>query len=189
MPGDCDALTADRDSLKRIGRKVRRRLDGNTAIRRIAVDGAELWAMPRFFDAIECGRLMAMIDTVARPSTAYEVAYAAGHRTSYSGDLNPYDALVDRLQKRIDGLLGIDSSQGERLCSAPLANAAARDPSNLRKSHPATSATRSMVSEPGRSTSTTRWMIPAAAPGTRAASVATTGCSTPSVGMTTLIIR
>lgn len=110
-----DALTADKDALRRIGRKVRKRLDGNKAVKRIAVDKAEMWAMPRFFDAVECGRLMAMIDTVARPSQAYEVAYSTGYRTSYSGDLDPYDPLVDQLQKRIDDLLGIDRANGERL--------------------------------------------------------------------------
>jgi hypothetical protein len=40
-----------------------------------------------------------------------------------------------------------------------------------------------------RSTSTTSRIKPAAAPGTSAASVATAGCSTPSVGMMTLSIN
>jgi prolyl 4-hydroxylase len=110
-----DALTSDKESLKKIGRKVRKRLAANKAVRRIAVDQAELWAVPRFFDAVECGRLMAMIDGVARPSRAYDEGYATGHRTSYSGDLNPYDPLVDQLQKRIDDLLGIERDHGERL--------------------------------------------------------------------------
>ena len=110
-----DALTADRERLRRIGRKVRKRLAANPAVRRIAVDEVELWAVARFFDAVECGRLMTMIDAVARPSDAYEATYASGHRTSYSGDLDPGDPLVDQLQRRIDDLVGLEHALGERL--------------------------------------------------------------------------
>jgi prolyl 4-hydroxylase len=115
MSSDPDALTSDKESLRKIGRKVRKRLAANKAVKRIAVDRAELWAVARFFDPVECGRLMAMIDGVARPSKAYETAYASGYRTSDSGDLSPYDPLVDQLQKRIDDLLGIERDHGERL--------------------------------------------------------------------------
>ena len=62
--------TPDQDLLRRIGRKVRKRLVPNKAVQRIATDKAELWVMDRFFDEIECGRLVSMIDAVARPSTA-----------------------------------------------------------------------------------------------------------------------
>ena len=110
-----DALTSDRDDLRRIGRKVRKRLAANKAVRRIAVDRAELWAVPQFFDAVECGRLMVMIDAVARPSGAYETDYSAGYRTSYSSDLDPHDPLVRQLQQRIDDLIGIEPAHGERL--------------------------------------------------------------------------
>jgi len=110
-----DGENADRDQLRRIGRKVRRRLAADEAVRRIAVDKAELWAVAKFFDPVECGRLMAMIDIVAQPSKAYEVDYATGYRTSYSGNLDPFDPLVGRLQQRIDALLGIDHGHGETL--------------------------------------------------------------------------
>src|SRR6478735_6882692 len=56
------------------------------------------------------------------------------------------------------------------------------------KRQPAMSATRSMTSVSERSTKSTSRMIPAAAPGTRAARVATAVRSTPSVGMITLSI-
>ena len=105
----------DKERLRRIGRRVRRRLAANKAVKRIAVDKAELWAVPRFFDTIECGRLMAMIDAVAKPSLAYDVDYSAGYRTSYSGNVNPFDPFVRVLQKRIDDLLGIDPAWGETI--------------------------------------------------------------------------
>ena len=104
-----EAENADRDALARIGRKVRRRLSANKAVRRVEVDKAEMWYVPRFFDPVECGRLMASIDAVAQPSKAYEVDYATGYRTSYSGNLDPFDSLVRSLQGRIDALLGSDA--------------------------------------------------------------------------------
>src|SRR5260370_605182 len=79
-------------------------------------------------------------------------------------------------------------SRGERAGPARAASAAARDPSNRRKRQPATSATRSITEVAARSTSSTSRTMPAAAPGTSAASVATAACSTPSVGMMTLSI-
>jgi prolyl 4-hydroxylase len=110
-----DALTSDRDNLKRIGRKVRRRLAANKDVRRIGVDKAEMWAVARFLDPVECGRLMALIDAVAVPSAAYELDYSTGYRTSYSGNLDPFDPLVRGIQARIDDLLGLERSHGETL--------------------------------------------------------------------------
>lgn len=105
----------DRDQLRRIGRKARRRLAANQAVRRIAVDKAEIWAVPRFLDVVDCGRLMTMIDATARPSTAYELDYSQGHRTSYSAYLSAADPFIARLQDRLDDLLGIDPANGERI--------------------------------------------------------------------------
>ena len=64
----------DRERIRRIGRKVRRRLEANPAVKRIEDDNVEMWAVGRFFDEVECGRLMTMIDATGRPSTAYGVA-------------------------------------------------------------------------------------------------------------------
>ena len=104
----------DRDQLRRIGRKVRTRLEANKTVRRIAVDNAEIWAVPRFFDGLTCGRLMTMIDGVAQPSTIHDVEYAR-IRSSYSGDVDPADPFVRALQRRIDDLLGIDPACGETI--------------------------------------------------------------------------
>ncbi len=112
---ELESNSADRDRLKRIGRKVRRRLAANPAVRQLDTSKAELWAVPGFFDPLECGQLIAMIDAVAQPSKAYEVDYATGYRTSYSGNLDPFDPLVRKLQARIDDLLGLEASWGETL--------------------------------------------------------------------------
>src|SRR3954468_5252744 len=79
-------------------------------------------------------------------------------------------------------------SHGERASRAPAANAAAGRPSNGANLHPATSATRSIVSAPAPSTSRTSRTRPVVAPGTKAPSVATAGCSSAWVVIMTLSI-
>ncbi|MDZ4137418.1 MAG: 2OG-Fe(II) oxygenase, partial [Erythrobacter sp.] len=66
-----------------------------------------------FLVPAECETLCAMIDAVARPSALHEMDYASGYRTSFSGDLDPADALVKAISCRIDALLGLDSAIGE----------------------------------------------------------------------------
>lgn len=105
----------DRERLRRIGQKVRKRLANTKGVQRLASDRAELWAMPRFLDEIECGRLISMIDAVARPSTTYLNTYSDGFRTSYSGRVNPRDPFILSLNRRLDGLLGLDSSHSEAI--------------------------------------------------------------------------
>lgn len=114
-PSAVEQEIPDQDLLRRIGRKVRKRLAANEDVQRIPSDKAELWVVERFFDEIECGRLISMIDAVARPSTAYADAGDIGVRTSYSGDLNPFDPFVRELEQRIDTLLGLDHGTGEIL--------------------------------------------------------------------------
>ena len=118
-PSAVEQEIPDQDLLRRIGRKVRKRLAANEDVQRIPSDKAELWVVERFFDEIECGRLISMIDAVARPSTAYADAGDIGVRTSYSGDLNPFDPFVRELEQRIDTLLGLDHGTGEILERKP----------------------------------------------------------------------
>ena len=103
----------DRERLRKIGLKVRRRLAANPQVQRIASDRAELWAMPRFLDPVECGRLIVMIDRVAQPSTTYLNKYSDGVRTSFSGNFDPRDPFIVNLNHRLDALLGLDSSHAE----------------------------------------------------------------------------
>jgi prolyl 4-hydroxylase len=105
----------EREELRRIGRKVRRRLAANKAVHRLPVDKAELWAVPRFLDAVECGRLITMIDAVARPSQAYDVDYSTGYRTSYSGDVDMRDPFIRVLEQRLTDLLGLRADHGEAI--------------------------------------------------------------------------
>ena len=101
--------------LGHIGGKVRARLAANKAALRIPVDQAELWLVENFFDPVECGRLMSLIDQVARPSPIYDADNLPGFRTSYSGDFDPRDPFVRKIERRIDRLLDIHPTYGENL--------------------------------------------------------------------------
>lgn len=105
----------DKERLRRIGRKVRERLAEHKEVYKVPTDKAEIWAVGNFFSPVECGRLMSIIDAVAQPSRAYDAEYDSGYRTSYSGDVDPFDPFIRNLQRRIDDLLGIDPSYGETI--------------------------------------------------------------------------
>ena len=105
----------DQNRLRRIGRKVRERLAGYPQAYKVPTDKAEIWAVGEFFSLEECGRLMAIIDAVAQPSRAFDAEYSSGYRTSYSGDVDPHDPFIRKLQRRIDDLLGVDPATGETI--------------------------------------------------------------------------
>ena len=110
-----DADNPDKDRLRQVGRKVRAALNANKHVKRVPTDKAELWLVPDFFDTVECGRLMSIIDTVARPSLSYDGGDLNGFRTSYSGDVDPRDPFILKIQRRIDRLLGINPTYGETI--------------------------------------------------------------------------
>jgi prolyl 4-hydroxylase len=110
-----DHENPDKERLRQVGGKVRERLAANKAVQRIASDKGELWALGNFLDPIECGRLITLIDATARPSQAYHVDYSSGIRTSYSGDLDPRDPFIRKLETRFSRLLGIEPVYGETI--------------------------------------------------------------------------
>lgn len=108
-------LIPDKDALRRVGETVRARLAGDPRVYTVPTDKAEIFAVGDFLTPSECQRLVRMIDTVARPSSLYDTDYSSGFRTSYSGDLDPYDPLVKAVSRRIDDLLGINGICGENI--------------------------------------------------------------------------
>ena len=109
------AHNPDKARLRRVGRTMRERLRALPEVYAIPTDKAEMFAVGDFFSAEECTRLIGMIDSVAQPSRAFDADYASGYRTSYSGDVDPHDPFVRKLQRRLDDLLGIDPSYGETI--------------------------------------------------------------------------
>lgn len=103
----------DQQALASLGAAVRGRIAANPSIYQVETDKVELFALGGFLSRDECAQLCTMIDAVARPSALHEVAYDSGFRTSYSGDLDPYDSLVASVSRRIDALLGVDPVIGE----------------------------------------------------------------------------
>ncbi len=115
VPAPAPADNPDQNRLRRIGRKVRERLSRLPEVYTVPVEKAEIYAIGDFFSAEECGRLMAMIDASAKPSSAFDAKYESGYRTSYSGDVDPHDPFVIKLQRRLDDLLGVDPTYGETI--------------------------------------------------------------------------
>jgi len=109
------APVPDQAALKRIGAQVRKRLAANKAVFHLPADNAELFAVGDFMTVDECDRMIGMIDQVAKPSIVFDVAYGADYRTSYSGDVDPYDPFVLNISRRIDDLLGLEPSWGETI--------------------------------------------------------------------------
>ncbi len=106
----------DQKSLARIGALVRARLDGDPHVHKLPTDAAEIYAVGAFLDEMECWQLVTMIDTVAKPSTLYSNDDSTiGYRTSYSGNLDAYNPVVQMVSRRIDDLLGLPSENGETL--------------------------------------------------------------------------
>lgn len=108
------AYSIEQQALRKVGDAVRQRLSGDPGVYRIPVDGIEIFGVADFFTAAECARLIEKVDSVARPSPTYKGTDASG-RTSYSGDVDPFDPFVLMLQRRIDDLMGIDPAFGETI--------------------------------------------------------------------------
>ena len=107
--------TADQRGLERVGRIVRERLEANQRVYRIPTDMAEIFAVGDFLSGEECARMRTLIDACARPSTVFDLDYSSGYRTSFSGDVDPQDPFVKKVNRRIDDLLGLDAEWGESI--------------------------------------------------------------------------
>ena len=103
----------DRKALARIGASVRERLAGETCVRRLPDERAEIYAIDDFLPVLACIHLMAAIDAVACPSSLIDGTDWPDYRTSFSGDLDAMDTCVQDLETRISILTGIASACGE----------------------------------------------------------------------------
>ena len=105
----------DRAALARVGAQVRDRLARNPAVYKLPTDEAEIYAVGDFLSPAECAKLIALIDLTAKPSKAFDIEYAQAYRTSYSGDVDPWDPFIMKIQRRIDDLLAIPPEFGETI--------------------------------------------------------------------------
>ena len=98
-----------------IGDAVRARLDRNPMVSRIDAPNLDIYGRQAFLSAEECAGLRTLIDSSARPSTLFSGSANAEYRTSHSGNLSPWDPLVESITNRICALTGLPASHGETL--------------------------------------------------------------------------
>lgn len=105
----------DKLPLLRAGAHVKRLLDANPLVQRLDTDRADIWAARDFLDPQECSQLRAMIDRTAKPSAVLDHGYTEAWRTSSSGDVDPFDPFIQKVEDRIDTLLGLPHEWGETM--------------------------------------------------------------------------
>ena len=110
-----NAPVPDKLPLLKAGAHVRRRLDANPLVQRLDTDRAEIWAARDFLDPQECSQLRAMIDRTAQPSAVLDHGYTEAWRTSSSGNVDPFDPFIQKVEERIDALLGLPHEWGETM--------------------------------------------------------------------------
>jgi prolyl 4-hydroxylase len=110
-----DAPAPDRPALLKVGNHVRKTLAANPAVVRLDTDQAEIWAIGDFLDEQECRQLIAMVDRTAIPSEVLSHGEVEAWRTSSSGNVDPYDPFIQKIEERIDALIGLPHEYGETM--------------------------------------------------------------------------
>jgi prolyl 4-hydroxylase len=103
----------DRAALADIGAQVCERLDADPSVYRVPVEQIDIFVVQEFLTPAECLRFIDLVDATAVPSSVFDKDKVSRFRTSYSGDVDRNDPFVAMIERRIDDLLGIDSSFGE----------------------------------------------------------------------------
>lgn len=101
--------------LAEIGASVRAILDADPRARKLGADGLEIYEIPSFVTAEESAGLIALIDRDCYPSGVLGDDSDKEFRTSRSCDLQVNEPLVDRIDRRLADLLGIDRRFSERI--------------------------------------------------------------------------
>jgi prolyl 4-hydroxylase len=101
--------------LAKIGAHVTRRLAANPAVQRVECPDLQLYLYQAFLSFTDCKMLIDKIDAEAIPSTLYKGTEIEGFRTSSSCNLNRWDADIERLEKRMSQVMGIDNSYAETM--------------------------------------------------------------------------
>lgn len=98
-----------------LGAYVKGRLLGTAGVFKMPAQGLDLFVKRDFLTPAECARLCDMIDADRQPSGLLSAAPDPEFRTSESCNLNPWDALNQEVERRVDALLGIDHPHGETI--------------------------------------------------------------------------
>lgn len=110
-----DAPVPDKVALLRTGAHVRRKLAAEPRAHKVDTDRAEIWIYPDFLSDDECDETIRMIDRTAKPSEVLDHGTTEVWRTSSSGNVEANDPFVQKIEARIDALLGIPHPWGETI--------------------------------------------------------------------------
>lgn len=99
----------------RLGQTVTARVEANPAMRRAAVDAAQIYYHPDFLTGGDCDTLIRLIDANRRPSTLLSQSDDPNFRTSESCDLDRWAPEVRPIDERMAHLLGIPPENGETM--------------------------------------------------------------------------
>ena len=105
----------DPQKLAKIGTHVTKRLEANKNIHKVDNENAQLYVYLDFLNQRECELLITKIDADAQPSTLYKGTEQAGFRTSFSCNLSRWDPEVERIEKRMSAVLGIQNDFAETM--------------------------------------------------------------------------
>ncbi len=105
----------DPAKLARIGTHVTSRLGANPLVQQVDHAEAQLYLYQGFLSAADCKTMIAKIDADAVPSTLYKGTEQEGFRTSYSCNLNRWDAFIAKVEARMSDVLGIDNTYAETM--------------------------------------------------------------------------
>ncbi|HWT13328.1 MAG TPA: 2OG-Fe(II) oxygenase [Allosphingosinicella sp.] len=98
-----------------IGSWVRDRLAANPAVLKIPAKGLDAFVAREFLTARECDGLIRLIDAERIPSQVLAPTEDPEFRTSESCNLDPLDPLVQQVEAKISGLMGIDPMRSETI--------------------------------------------------------------------------
>jgi len=98
-----------------IGEAVRQRLARNPMVTRLPTDKAEMFLRHGLLNPKECADLIALVDADAQPSKLFSGSASSDYRTSWSCNMQIEQPIVQAVTKRIDALLGLETSTGELL--------------------------------------------------------------------------
>lgn len=107
----------DKPSPLRAGivRDVAQRLQAHPGVKQAKIATAQVFYLLDFLTDRECASLITLIDKYRRPSTLLSPATDPNFRTSESCDMDRFSPLVQPIDERIAGLLGIDAPHGETM--------------------------------------------------------------------------
>ncbi|HEU0043778.1 2OG-Fe(II) oxygenase [Sphingomonas sp.] len=91
------------------------RILSNPGVQKLPSPKLTLFVARAFLPAELCAAVIERIDAVRRPSTIADANGDAGYRTSETGDLDPADAHVQEVERRIGAFTGLHPAHGEPL--------------------------------------------------------------------------